>query len=1070
MTAVRYPKPVILNGIPPAGHVILEASAGTGKTFALQNLVVDLLLTDPFPRIEELLVVTFTEAATWELRGRIRKQIETMLSVEPEAGTEHAWTIDRLARAKLEAALFEFDRASICTMHAFCNDLLRETAFDTGARFDLEVDDKTRIFHRALRAELREGISLDPGTRPLLKEWLESKSMESLESLLRTAHFQRVLPARALSATDNSDLEARVVDRFLARVVSRLERLKRDEGLLDYDDMIGQVAQALDGPRGPELAGALRSRFRCALIDEFQDTDDVQWKIFRTVFVEGAAGNRLFVIGDPKQAIYGFRGADVHTYLRARATLKEAGAFEAHLNVNYRSTPRMIDACNRILLTNGSSALLTGEIRYDREVTTGLPDLRALDEGGGDVPPVTILRYPPANGKAGAPHVRATIGRTIARSIRTMLDRGSLRRQNAAGTELVPPERIYILTRTTGEGYEVGGYLREAGVEHAYYKQDGLFETPEAFDTLDLLRALENPSDRALRLRAWGTPFFAVPWRDLMLCRDLPDDHPLVERLLSWSQIAEESDFVSLFDRVLHESGLVERELFLSDSERELTNYIHVLEILVEQAMARSLALPDMVSLLRSYTQGETHPLGEDGDVQRLERERAVVQIMTVHKCKGLEADVVFLFGGTGGRGRESPIAVYYTEDRKRRAAIGAKEKTAAKPDIERENAQEDQRLLYVALTRARLKLFLPYVPAEAMKREMKGYYRPLNDRLEALFLDTDGLGGLFEVRDVSYGESSEDAEAHVVNEIASWTPDPLLLSADPPAREFDALREAHAAANTWSYTSILRWREAGTRGGDSEEPAADPPLPETEATGDPPGGRLFGRFLHTAIEKLPFGGQSDWNDYEAWIASPEVAEAFAEATKRHGSEPDWIDRARRLAFDALQAPVALARGDCVEGLYRCANVRELEFLYPIPERHQPLLSSGGGEDWRIERGYLQGFVDLVFVHNDLTYFADWKTDLLPVYSREAMAERVRERYGIQALIYTIGVIRLLGIRNESEYEKRFGGLLYLFLRGMKPGGDGRDGVHYERPTWSEAKSYERALLDDSIIPGGRAA
>ena len=187
----------------------------------------------------------------------------------------------------------------------------------------------------------------------------------------------------------------------------------------------------------------------------------------------------------------------------------------------------------------------------------------------------------------------------------------------------------------------------------------------------------------------------------------------------------------------------------------------------------------------------------------------------------------------------------------------------------------------------------------------------------------------------------------------------------------------------------------------------------------------------------------------------------IAETTKRHRTpnRDAWIERGAEIVFSALRGPIAL-NGATVKGLASCPGRREMEFTLPLPADHHPLLGADREGKWRIERGVLVGFVDFVFRFGNRTYFADWKSDLLRSYDPGAVAARVAENYRTQEQIYTMGIVRLLRIRSRREYEERFGGLLYIFLRGIDLDGDGRKGVYFNRPSWNEVVAYERSLVD----------
>lgn len=1163
MATLAYRRPTILKQIPHDRHTVIEASAGTGKTHTIEYLVLDLLLNTDCS-IEEVLVVTFTEKATAELRARIRDLLERVLSgsaaVEDGSATDLV-VIDDECKRKLETALFSFDRAPICTIHAFCRRLLTDLAFDTGTAFRLEVVDARRVFHRAFRSELREVLAVRDSTSALLDEWMADGEtarhpnlVDSLEELLRQAHFNRYLesgarernqraidelaaifdPAllkkvcerkskrkaeSARSAADelasiirrtresreqlrvalstfkfealsdlvpnNHDetrlvdlleaarvacsLDVRVVDTFLPLVATRLRNDKRQNSEIDYGDMLEWIWESLESDRGPALVALLRDRFRYGLVDEFQDTDDLQWKIFRRSFLDGGATNILYVVGDPKQAIYAFRGADVFTYLEARREILAAAGTPVKLVENHRSTGDFINALNIILDDRVASSLLSGDIRYDSPVKCGRPDLRASDSNGNPIAPVTVLHYCPDNAPSSVARLRASIGRHIACEIRKILfDPDSVMTvSDGKESRRVDAKDIYILTRTGAEAVEIGGYLREQGVPFAFYKKDGLFQTSEAYDVLDILTAIEEPESQSKRLKAWITPFFAVPYRDLFECDEVPPGHPLNERLYEWKTLADQERFGALFDQLVHRSGLVSRELFLSNSERELTNYLHIFEILLEQILRDRLSLKEVISRLESFIAETALPAGIDSNIQRIESERNAVQIMTMHMSKGLQADVVAVFGGVVQPTMPPRVSVYHNEKHERQIAIGKAGRALAREILDREAREENQRLAYVALTRARAKVFLPVYPEGSTKVRVNGSYAVLNDRLKALTLELDAgraFAKFFEavdVRDVMY--DAENLSAKVASRIATWTPPQSMLSVideSRPERLFEALRVRARPMQTRSYTSLEGRAAQPPAGSDIEIEEFKYDLDAPAETADLKGGRRIGIFLHEVIEKLDLESFRSTRDLSSWREQEEVRQLFVAAMHRHQvSDARWFERGTEIVFNALTSRIATSNGNLIGPLYGCRNVREMEFVYPIPERAHSLLQSSSDGNWSVHRGYLKGFVDFVFEFGRFHYFADWKSDSLPSYDRDSIELHVKENYDLQARIYSVGIVRLLGIRSKVEYDARFGGLLYLFIRGMKRDGTGQDGVYFHRPDWMEITLYERALI-----------
>jgi len=1172
---VEYFRPAILDQILGGGHKVIDASAGTGKTFTIERIVVELLLTGA-AQINQILVVTFTEKATAELRARIRATIEDVMSGRSaeNADPSERRRLGNDERERLKSALFSFHHSPIHTIHSFCHRMLTELTFDSGVRFGLDLASGRHEFHEALRAELRERLKTDVRVERLVGEWLsdEKRTSDSLEDLLWRAHSQRYLrtagrelnqkaftdlantfdakvlvaayrlaaitdeaQADAIAATgeigviinranDSTTMladglrefdlgricepkslrrvrsekrpffpdqmpdrvrrivdaaqraqaalaiEQRAVDELLPAVVDRMDARKRERGTLDYEDMLAWLADALDGPRGKSLAATLRERYRVTLIDEFQDTDELQWKIFRRVFVEGG-GNTVYAIGDPKQAIYGFRGADVYAYLEAREQLSASGAEIATLRENFRSTNDMIAASNLIFEQKAEPPLFTGKIKYDSPAECGRPALGAIAANGNPIAPVTLVSFEPRDERYKfSRRMREAIGAGIAREIRRIvLEPDHAIKICDAGKELrrVSAKNVYVLTRTKRDSVEISEHLRQAGVPYAFYKQDGLFQTREAAWILDLLRGIDEPGRRSNRLKAWATPFFAVDHCDLGRLDEERTSQPILDRLFEWRAHAEAGRFADLFNALLHQSGLVERELLWSESRRALTNYEHIFEILTQQASRHGIVLAEIIELLDSFIYERATSPGDDSNVQRLEDDRDAVQIMTIHKSKGLEADVVALYGGFFANNTPEQVRVFHLGN-ERRLAIGKAARDLHKQALDQERHEEDQRLLYVALTRARAKLILPCVPNGTLNRnrDLTGFYQPLNERLRVLDRDPRSRT-LFTTETAIAPPGDSESDKHTAEKalddsvLCDW----LESTSKPIVREheFADLLARHPGLIVESYTSL--------QAADPEDFKTSVDAIDARADNiDLPGGRHVGIFLHEAIEQLDFESFGDAPDRQSWMARDDVRELFASTMRRHGVDDQrWLDRGREIIFNTLTSRVALGATVLDGGLYRLKGVREMEFAYPTPERHHTLLGDGPDGAWTVGRGYIKGFIDFVFQRDKLMYFADWKGDLLPSYEHAAVAQHVDRHYRLQARIYSVGVVRLLAIHNERDYDSRFGGLLYVFLRGVSPSGSGNDGFYFARPSWKEIVTYESELMNREPDSGLRA-
>ena len=1161
----HYPRPSILESIPRDCHTVIEASAGTGKTYTIENMVVELLVRDGVS-LDKILVLTFTERAATELRKRIRSKIaEILFNPCRETKCHHeepggVWCIDEEARRRLSRALFSFDAASIGTIHGFFGRVLTEHAFDNGRLFDGTLEDGRTLFGRAFKQVLRRSLARRPGDpAELLALWLAQpgERVDKLEDLLYKCHASRRLirppfsidalrretdtnplfeidlegeaeriqkalkglkvhsstikaietrlatlsglirrsnhdwlivldvrfqeairyigdRVRGLALADELavritgaitrlgeslvSLEVAMVQSCLPMVREVLERQKAETGHFDYDDLITGVVQALGG----DLVEAMRRRYQFALVDEFQDTDELQWSFFKRVFFDSGVRSIVYLIGDPKQAIYGFRGADVFTYLAARQAVEASGSPRVPLASNFRSTAAMIEAYNHILDGSASEPFFDGPIRYDVPVMAGRK-LVAEEADGSRAVPIHLLKIEPEGDTLRLSELRRGLARQIAREARRVLSEDEGLRFGPEGkTNHIEAGEVFILTATNTDGRAIADALREANVPFAFYKQDGLFQTNEAREVRDVLAAIDDPVDPGLRGRAWITPFFAVPLADLSNLSDLPNSHPLVERLHEWNDLAGRRRFEVLFTRILDDSGIIRRELFLKDDERALTNYLHLFEILLEHARTSGCELADLVVTLTAYIQGTRKPPGEDGNVQRLETDRSAVQIMTIHKSKGLEAAVVLIYGGftafpSGGRyeyhDKEDRVLFIGDDDGAKERAIG-------------ERKLEEQRLFYVAMTRAMARLYLPLVPGEFWSNRWDGGYARVNKRLLEVEIGLEGPGKDHRYKIVSFRDrpprGGSDDPDRIGGGPATWLAEFNLLEEHDYRGELGEIRRRHAGYEVTSYSrmkSVLKAEGELVPMGREEldREAARPILATPPPEGELPGGIAAGLMLHEILEEIPFESLGMAKTPTDWGKLKPVAEVIIASMVRHGIDPeDYRPEAQVMVYHALTREIPTRRGQSIPGLYQCPKVlREMEFLFPYPEQGHPPLSEPGPGKLVVERGFIKGYVDLVVEHDGLVYFADWKSDVLPSYGQESIQEHVATHYDLQVKLYVLALIKALGVHSESEYEDRFGGLVYVFLRGLRGSSDDGQGIYFRRPSWSQVLVYE---------------
>jgi exodeoxyribonuclease V beta subunit len=1093
---VRVARP---ESLPPASDrfVVVEASAGTGKTFFLEHRVVDLILGGA--ELSQILLVTFTDKAVAELRMRIRDLLDRTARAEISAATPSYWQLDDAARARLRAAVTAFDHAPIFTIHGFCHRILIEDAFAARRLFQqTQVADEV-AFDTAFSSLLRERFAAVEPDRDLLAAYLEwGGTVDKLRDLLlRCAradaraprHFDRAHaigvakalraafgtpeqcelllhalplrgndprwvpgwldtvcsslartagePARILGACDYMredakklldrvakspahaaaaaalrdairmmPLEEAIASELLPPVLERIGTDKAEHGMFDYDDMLELVRDALRGPRGGELATRLRTRTPWVMIDEFQDTDPVQWEIFRTVWMHDEARG-LTIVGDPKQAIYGFRGADVETYNSARDELLRVGATQVHLDVNRRSTKPLVDAVNEILIGQLAMPLLDKSIQYDHPV-----------KASGDVtcegsrPPITAFHMQ----GPGRDDNRIALARAIGAEIEKLRDAPPVW-QSRGNKPAFTLGHCMVLTRSNKESVTVAAALRARGLACALVESDKLFQTHEAAELAAVVDAIAMPRDRSSRMRALRTRFFDVPWAELMRVVDAPDHHPLIARLFDWAALGAHREYESLFRRLVEDSHFAERTLVLGGGERAIVNTWHLIELLLEEVSRSRCNLAELATRLRRWID-EHEELADDRDIQRAETDVDAIRILTIHKAKGLEAPYVFLFGAASAAPKTK---VHTLRDAAGRTLVVASHDEVIKQQLADEIEAENQRLAYVALTRAQIRLYLPLYGDKAVDdtstyKCIQRCFKPLVDRKY----------DLLEIVPVAVGvepDAPAPADALAGFDIPA-PPAPITLTPIEPARTGLVMLSYTRLARDLEAVKVIPARAAESLGPQELPLAIDPAefaidTVPAEAAAPPielppdelPPGADSGLLLHDIFEHADLAGVREAPDDVAWRSDPNVATMIEDRARERGVANTYWAHAARVVHSTLRAPLALVDGSELPPLVDAiALAREVEFAYPIPGAVPA-------------RGLVKGFIDALVAWDDELWVLDWKSDLLGGTDVQAAAsERVREHYNVQARLYALAADKLRGSR-------KLAGLLFVFVR-----------------------------------------
>ncbi|EIX9095155.1 exodeoxyribonuclease V subunit beta [Klebsiella pneumoniae] len=1159
--------------LPLIGERLIEASAGTGKTFTIAALYLRLLLglggEAAYPRaisVEELLVVTFTEAATEELRGRIRSNIHELRiaclrgeSDNPLYSALLAEIADKDDAAKtLLLAERQMDEAAVFTIHGFCQRMLSLNAFESGMLFEQQlIEDESRLRYQAcadfwrrhcypLTRDIAAVIhDVWKGPRDLLKSldrWLQGeapqlKSPPAPNETLAERHQQIIARIDSLKqqwreqvgeiegVLENSGLDRRkfnrgnqgkwmekvnawaqeetlsyqlpdalekfaqsfllertkaggeppvhplfsavesllassltLTDLVLARAMVEIRdavaREKRRRGELGFDDMLSRLDEALRGDSGETLASAIRQRFPVAMIDEFQDTDPQQYRIFRRIW-RRQPETALLLIGDPKQAIYAFRGADIFTYMKAR------GDVAAHytLDTNWRSSPGMVGSVNR-LFSLSDNPFMFHEIPF-------LPVKAAAKNKGlrftvdaADVPAMNVWLMP--GDTVGSGDYQTFMAQLCATQIRDWLSAGQQGRALLWRGETSRPVQasdITVLVRNRLEAAQVREALQTLGIPSVYLSnRDSVFETLEAQELLWLLQAVLAPERENTLRSALATSMFGLTALDIEnLNQDEQAWDALVEEFSEYRQIWRQRGVMPMLRVLMTARHIAENLLATRGGERRLTDILHISELLQEAASQ----LESEHALVRWLAQHIAEPDSNAASQQmRLESDKHLVQIVTIHKSKGLEYPLVWL--PFIARFRKQDQAFYH--DRETFAAVLDLGQDEASLELaEAERLAEDLRLLYVALTRAVWHCSLGVAPLSSRKSGNSDFHLSALGRLLQAGEAMDAAGLAARLADFCHGDIALQRPGEL--DLTPWQA-PAATIPRLSARELQ-----RRIADDWRVTSYSGLQQHGFSGGQDLLPRLDVDAAGVgEVVEEPqltphqfPRGAAPGTFLHSLFEELDFTQPVP----EGWMAEKLQLSGFD--AQWAPVLTDWLGGVlkTRLPGPDIALNQLAARDKQVEMAFYLpiAQLLTAERLDALIRQYDPLSADTPPLDFRQVRGMLKGFIDLVFRHEGRYYLLDYKSNWLgedrEAYTRPAMEQAMRaHRYDLQYQLYSLALHRYLRHRlADYDYDRHFGGVIYLFLRGMD-GQEGGQGIFTTRPV--------RPLIDglDQLFAG----
>jgi len=1199
-----------LINVPLEGVHLIEASAGTGKTYTIANLVVRLIVEKNL-LINQILIVTFTEAATGELRERVRSRLQETLDALVNSATNDIILTNLLKKvahprqieSQLKNALRSFDEAAIYTIHSFCSHTLKDHAFESGMLFKHQllqdqmpllletVQDFWRhylyptspLFIRYLKeaatkftqpdelidiigkgryigqpatllrilpelVELTEKLDLEQSVEKQIAEihqiWRQDGKMlqnllfnlierggvlhksiykkSRIESLSQQMDALIAMQSLTLpkeielfstdklgstkAAKQSSELQQpffTIIQNFINKkaeldvsyaqlllslkrqlfryVEQQMARKKQQRNLQSFDDLILNVYQALQKPNKQRLMHAMRQKYQVALIDEFQDTDPVQYHIFKRVFHH--PDSTLFLIGDPKQAIYSFRGADIFAYLQANESIAEN--HHHTLDVNYRSEQPLVTAVNTIFQQATVNPFLIEDIQF-HPVKPQKDKLNStLLIKGQPQPPLkiwfitqTLLHASKIDPKEWeSRYIPLGIGHEVAELL-NLAKKGQVileDRKLTAGD-------IAILVRTNAQAHFIEKQLIKLNIPSVLYSRESLFLTREIVEIERILHAIANPTVESWVKAALATDMLGLSATELYALGEHENQwQTWLNKFQRYHFIWQNSGFIQMFRELLIEEKISSRLLHYPNGERRLTNVLHGAELLHRVAAEQKLGINALCYWLAKQREIAQETQDEER-MLRLESDEMRVKIVTVHKSKGLEYPIVFcpfLWSGrlmVNSKSQEQKPLLFHDEHKQVILDLDPEHSKKYKKFAVDEEKSENLRLLYVALTRAKYRCYVVWgqfekpaeLPAKSEKFEklanspLSYTLHPKRDFSQPIE-DENLLDDLRQLVSASKDVVSENYTIEVASEFPiefkpyrRFSESATVLKARYFTGSFDK------AWKVTSFSGLAATQDTKRPAQDTERPDYDETIQAvaTEAVTTEilnfPGGVKTGIFIHKLLELIDFTQTND----------EVITTMIAEQLVKHGLQEIWTETFRQLYRNLVDTPLQIVSDFKLSQIKRDKRLNELEFFFPLSEIdaqglqqifahhavNNPLLNKISALNFVSLHGFMKGFIDMVFEYQGKFYLVDYKSNWLGgqqvAYRQENLqAAMGREQYILQYHIYTVALHHYLQLRLPNyQYEQHFGGVFYLFVRGMQPTWGATYGVYHELP------------------------
>ena len=1108
-----------INEFKEGENLFIAASAGTGKTYTIQQVVGKLVLDGL--SLDQILIVTYTEKAAGELKDRIRKKIE-------EESLKHPGNL------MLQQALRDIHGAPIGTIHSFCEKVSAEFAYEADVPFEQQMVDESAVgdlieklirdnwihdelfvafvkgggnverlsllLQKSIQTYIPETVVFPPdsdvvvGDKKLsfselgeineaknyedlllvdsfaaaihvlegcadqfvtksktakdfvkaLKEWNKGKSLyngntfrikierpqSEFEWALQIAvDFKNLLdPRKGIDAL----LSQKCLFVYIPKLYREWEKEKRAKKIQSFNDMIRNVRNAVMVENSP-LVRSLRQEFRYAIIDEFQDTNALQWDIFKKIFVEANDGqHHILVVGDPKQSIYSFQGADLNVYEKA---ISEIGSGKA-LTTNWRSSDVMIKACNKLFESSP-------DFNFDFLPSNCPPTPKPNAEyRGAPVKPFWISEEDVEPKEYAEVVVANIIDFCTFEDGKTRLqipDKETRVLRNVKFSDFA------ILARTRSELEHVEYRLRKVGLPFLRYKDDNLFKSRECAEWSALLKAIDvedySEKNRNYLYAALLTDFWGKDLEYVNATKSAEKSIDEISTFVKWHALAENRRWAELQECIYAESPNM-GELYLPENLQSLNKIRQIGDYIVEYLYTTNSSLEELIRHLDGLVTGSEEAL-KDSSIVAKGTDLDVVQTMTIHASKGLEYPIVISVAGERGHaGSSGPYLVHSENESKRLLSFDDASKELSKHETE----EEWRRLFYVAFTRATHMLVMPRFAkkkfnakgdAQIRKKELLWLSKTMDD----FCLDSENQAQYYERLEDKPIENIKERVAQILEGMGDAEKEIGMMDTEKLAEKMASWKVWNRFPRSTSYSQIAHGaQEQETDEGRLQKDEGDGTVRTSKDSSTYPRGAELGNALHKIFELVDFQniGQMDLQTAKSDAAFRDlIISSFLHESLDIDAHPDWVEMTAEFVWNTLNANL-----NVVEGKWKKPETFSLNEIAGDSRRSEMLffMDLKSVHEREVMNLYCKGFMDLLFVRNGRYCVLDWKSDYIETYDESAMKNQMLlRRYNVQQVLYSYVLIRWLKSfypeMSETEiFEKYFGGIYYVFFRGCRAG------------------------------------